>query len=201
MDVLAAVLACSLHADDRLVRAIVESASEGNAFAVVEAAPQEEPDPRASPHSADEALARSAEIGARGGTPLFGLMQIPLTWGEMYGRSNRDLLDPCVNISIGTAMLSWFDRECASGAKAKRKLPSTWDTGTARRRECVLHKYGESTGSIDLEVAAGYELGAGSGRRSVTDTPAKAPILYLGGDPAAWGANQLFFRPDAQRQR
>ncbi len=201
MDVLAAVLACSLHADDGLVRAIVESASQGNAFAVVDRAPEVEPEQAPAPHSEEEALARSAQIVARGGTPLFGLMQIPKAWSEMYGRSTRELFDPCVNVSIGTAMLSWFDRDCRQGPRARRPKAKTaraaaWDTGAVGRRGCVLAKYGEVTGSVDLETAVRYELaGQKALTRAIHSVAGEAPILFAVRPASGWGANQMFFQP------
>ena len=203
MGVLTAILACSLHSDERLVRAIVETASQSNPYAVVESAPDEQPDDSTTPRSLEQAVARSAAIVTGGGTPLLGLMQVPLGWGEMYGRRLEELLDPCVNVSIGTAMLSWFDRDCrdhGKQGKAKKTEVSSWDSGTVKRRPCVVRKYGEATGALDLEVLLDLELGQKSSRSPV-DTVARASILYTSTVDTSWGANLLFFQPANERRK
>ena len=45
MDVLTAILACSLYRDDALVRAIAESNSRGNPYSLVDATTASDPDP------------------------------------------------------------------------------------------------------------------------------------------------------------
>src|SRR5437016_896493 len=105
MDILTAVLACSLYADDGLVRAIVQSTSLSNPYAVFDVAEEESIDdpPPPLPRTVEDALTRLSKINERGGTVLVGLMQVPPTWAVLFGREPRDLFDPCINISIGTA--------------------------------------------------------------------------------------------------
>src|SRR4029077_20975098 len=130
MDLLTAILACSVYtSDDALVRAIAESNSHGNEFSVLDASAQGADDLRqAKPRSLDAAVARLEDVRSRGGAPLLGWMQLPPGWVTMYGREMREAFDPCVNISIGTAMLSEFDYECAAASSpqgmAHKKRPA-----------------------------------------------------------------------------
>jgi hypothetical protein len=163
MDVLTAILACSLHVDDGLVRAIADSNSHGNPYAVVDpTADAEAEEPPPEPRSLDAALARVAEIAGRGGEPLLGLMQVPRSWAGRFGRDERELFDPCTNVAIGTAMLSEFDYECGRGERAVGRRKSSSERGLVNtstpRRICIVRKYGDAVGLPDLELVVILEL-------------------------------------------
>ncbi len=120
MDLLTVILACSLHPDDRLVEAFVRKLSDANPLFVGDFVSLATHDDLASPEQALE-LARS--IADKGGRPGLGLMAIPMTWAARFNREPADLLDPCTNISIGTAMMASFAADCAGSrqhAKARR---------------------------------------------------------------------------------
>jgi hypothetical protein len=120
MDLLATILTCSLYAsDDAVVRAIAEGPSDQNPYFVVNtAAPAE--GLAVAPTTEKEALLRSRELIAQGGRLLLGLLEVPPTWIDAFGRSLESAFDPCINIAIGTALLSEFDAECAD--KVPRRI-------------------------------------------------------------------------------
>jgi hypothetical protein len=185
MDVLAAILMCSLHDDQPIVRAIVDNA-QANPFAVL--TPDRDastPSPPASTYEA--AVAQLRDATAHGLRPLLGLMQVPPDWADMFGRAPEDLFDPCVNVSIGTAMLSAFDYECR---RAKTRSPPTAPSPT--RRTCVARRYAVAVRMPDLEAVVALEL-----RSHAVDPvePADAPIFRPLGFDQTWGANCLLVGP------
>jgi hypothetical protein len=185
MDVLAAILMCSLHDDEPIVRAIVDNA-QANPFAVL--TPDRDastPSPPASTYEA--AVAQLRDATAHGLRPLLGLMQVPPEWAELFGRAPEDLFDPCVNVSIGTAMLSAFDYECR---RAKTRAPPT--ALSPPRRTCVARRYALAVRMPDLEAVVALEL-----RSHAVDPvePANAPIFPLRGLERTWGADCLLVSP------
>ncbi len=191
MDVLTAILACSLYADEKLVRAVVESSSQNNPYAVVDPAADYDPETQTPPRTLEAALGRAEQIRQAGGIPLFGLMQIPTRWAEAFGRQERELFDPCVNISIGTAMLSVFEHECRPKAERARGTSPARVVQAATYRSCTIRRYGEAIGAPDLAMVTELELRAARGHAPV-DGVCKAPILYVGED-RSWGADRVLF--------
>ena len=202
MDVLTAILACSLYADDALSRAIVESSSASNPFAVIDGGLTSMNDgpPPAPPHTMEEALSRVHEITDRGGMALVGLMQVPLAWAELFGRQPRDLFDPCINVSIGTARLADFARQCPAPQKAipipsrratrRKALPSA-----AQNRPCLIRRYGEAIGLPEFVVVTSLELDH-QRARPVVARIFEAPIFLSAEMNRLWGGDRVLF--DAQ---
>jgi hypothetical protein len=198
MDLLTALLACNLYtADEALVRAIAQSNSHGNTFAVVDpAADYRELGVPPEPKTLEEAQARLSDITAKGGRPLLGLMQVPLAWMSTFGRKASDGFDACINISVGSAMLAAMDSECAAPRAAvvgaaphrrRRRLPEV-ETLTPRRA-CVVAKYGEAIGMSDFGLLIRLELGSQSIRR---ETSKEAPILFPAPGERTWGPDCVF---------
>ncbi|MGA7122967.1 MAG: hypothetical protein WBY94_22890, partial [Polyangiaceae bacterium] len=114
MDLLATILTCSLYAsDDAVVRAIAEGPSAKNPYFVVNTAAPADDTVSPAPKTEKEAVLRSRELIAEGGKLLLGLLEVPPSWVDAFGRPLASAFDPCVNIAIGTAMLSEFDSQCA----------------------------------------------------------------------------------------
>ncbi len=175
MDVLTTILTCSLYlGDDSLVRAIAESTPDKNPYFVVDASMDlTQIDPPPAPKTSAEAALRANDILAKGGRPLLGLLQVPPVWLTAFGHELPDAFDPCVNIAVGTAMLSEFDAECAGHgpSKAPPKPVSRWAVPTAAspaRRRCVLDKYERAIGFADFALVTTLELR--------TQRPARPPI-------------------------
>ena len=187
MDLLATILTCSLYAsDDALVRAIAEGPSGSNPYLVVNTADGPAPtDPVPAPKSEREAIARVAELRTEGARLLLGLLEIPPSWLDAFGRPLPSAFDPCINVAIGTAMLSEFDAQCASRVPARdersRRLERT------NRRVCVLRRYEDAIGSVDFADAIGLELSVQRPRAaSIEDAPIFAPPRVRD-----WGPDQL----------
>ena len=176
MDVLSALLGCSLYMDDNLVRAIVESTSQSNPLFVqnvaLDSTPPEEP-----PITVAQAVAQAEAIAKHGGRPVLGLMQIPAVWLTGFGRSLQDAFDPCINVTIGTAMLSNFAYECAKASGAKDKTSV---------RPCITRKYATAAGALDFEIVTNLELQIQ--RPKDRETP-NAPIYR--GSWATWGSDAI----------
>jgi hypothetical protein len=185
MDLLTTILTCSLYAsDDAVVRAIAEGPSDRNPYFVVNAAVVET-EPPAPPKTEKEATLRSAELVAQGGKPLLGLLEVPPLWLSTFGRPLASAFDPCLNVAIGTAMLSEFDEQCAGRApiptERARMLERT------NRRVCVLRKYEAAIGAVDFADAILLEL---SVQRPATASIEDAPIFALP-NPRSWGPDRL----------
>ena len=186
MDVLATILTCSLYAsDDAVVRAIAEGPSGGNPYLVLDpVADSAEAAAPPSPKSVAEAAARAQGLIARGGRPLLGLLELLPAWLDLFGRPLASGFDPCVNIAIGTAMLSEFDHQCAASARSRGQAPLL---ERVNRRACVLRRYESAIGSDDFEEVIQLELSVQRPRApSIEDAPILSPVAA-----PHWGSDQL----------
>jgi hypothetical protein len=185
MDLLATILTCSLYAEgDAVVRAIAEGPSGKNPYFLVNtAAPVE--GLALAPTTEKEAALRSRELIAQGGRPLLGLLEVPPSWIDAFGQSLESAFDPCINIAIGTAMLSEFDAECASKVAPRTERARMLER--TNRRVCVLRKYEAAIGAEDFADVILLELSVqGPASPSIGDAPIFAP-------PTArtWGPDRL----------
>jgi Transglycosylase SLT domain len=199
MDLLSILLACNLYtADEPLVRAIAQSNSHSNPFSVVDPSMdyrqvEVPPDPK----TLETALARFDELTSKGGKPLLGLMQVPPAWMTAFGRQPRDAFDACINVSVGTAMLSGLDHECAAATGARvepvgrrsRRLPVT--VTLPPRRACVVRKYGQAIGMPDFELLITLELGGQRPLQRAAE-PTDAPIVFPEPNARSWGPDCIF---------
>ncbi len=184
MDVFAAVFACSLHGDGELVRAIVDNAHDDPLFVLDPDAPPEEVE---APRTRAEGVVLLRSALAAGRRPLVGLLQVPAPWAFDFGRSPEELFNPCINVAIGSAMLSAYDYACArAGGRPGKGLPL--------RRECVLRRYAEALGLADLPMVVSLNLRS----VAVDASPADAPILPPTGGFQAWGPRCLFVTAPAR---
>jgi hypothetical protein len=120
VDILAIVLACSLHADDRLVTTLVDVQSGGNPFFVGDLTTLKTNDELPS---AADALRFAESVQNHGGRPAVGLLGVPFEWAARYGRAPIELFDACTNISVGTAALADYYQRCRSGVGPSRSSP------------------------------------------------------------------------------
>jgi hypothetical protein len=188
---LAALLSCSLYADDALVAAIADNV-EQNPLSIV--TPDEHSDSdaaAAAPSTIDQARAKLGEILTRGGSPLVGLMQVPPAWARTFGREPEELFDACVNVSIGTAMLSEFDYACARHVQTTR-------AGAVRRavadshRRCVADRYADAIGMPEVSTVVTLSLRYS---RLVAAVANDAPIYAPPSASGTWGADRLLVQP------
>jgi hypothetical protein len=182
MDVLTAILACSLYRDEGLVRAIAETNSHGNPYAVIDATFASDADaPRPQPRSFDAAVALATDVSKLGGEPLLGLMQVPAAWASVYGKEGRDLFDPCLNIAIGTAKLSDLDYECwraeVGGARSNRRAAPRFESASTTRRRCVVHKYAAAIHMPEFEIVLRLEL-EHQRAAPITRRASNSPVLF-----------------------
>lgn len=195
-------MTCSLYPQgEPLVRAIAQSSPEGNVLSVVEAAASvDDLGALGRPATIDQALARVDAIDAKGGQPRLGWMQVSPEWVKAFGRPLRDAFDPCINVSIGTAMLSAFDYECegegaARAGQARGRGEASGrkgETALSGRERCVLRKYGAALGMPDFESITMLELRF---QRSADERGvAGAPIFVEapGRVRCTWGSDCIF---------
>ena len=188
MDVLAAVLACSLYpADDALVRALAESNSHSNPYFVFD--PTFDPaasEPPPEPHSLAQALARVDEVTAKQAIPLLGLLEVPAAWMTAFDRPPAEAFDACANVAIGTAWLSTFASECAREAHVASTPRAS--RGPLEHRACVLRKYAEALRMPDLVTVVTLELRAS---RPLPAAVFEAPI-FPPTKGRSWGPDRIF---------
>jgi len=189
MDLLTAILTCSLYAsDDALVRAIAEGPSGKNPYLVLDpVADSAEADPPPPPKGEAEATARAKDLTAKGARPLLGLLELPSAWIDLFGRPLSSAFDPCTNIAIGSAMLSEFDFECRGARAAAPRDDRARLLERVNRRACVLRRYESAIGSDDFEAVIQLEL---SVQRPLTPSIEDAPIFSPVTAPH-WGSDQL----------
>jgi hypothetical protein len=148
MDVLAIILACSLHPDDALVRTLVDVQSSGNVYFVGDLATLETND---SLKSADTALRFAQELQRRGGRPAVGLLGVPLSWAARYGRAPAELFDACTNVAIATAAFAEYGDRCSGrlvtghGRQRHSRRPRG-DSSRASLRLCLLSRFARDLG-------------------------------------------------------
>jgi len=185
MDLLATILMCSLYAsDDAVVRAIAEGPSGKNPYFVVNTAVPAD-DAVAPPKTEKEALLRSRDLIAQGGRVLLGLLQVPPSWVDAFGRPLESAFDPCINIAIGTAMLSEFDAECADRATPRTERARMLER--TNRRVCALRKYEAAIGAEDFADAILLELSVQQPESAaIEDAPIFAPS-----SARTWGPDRL----------
>jgi hypothetical protein len=140
MDVLSAILACSLHMDDRLVQALVQAQTGGEQFFVGNLTRVTSFESATTLDAARTALQKVQAAGAR---PALGLLAVPADWAEAFGKPTESLWDSCTNIQVGTAKLSEFDYECRTGKRRKAAIDS------AANRACIVSRY-----AADLHLPA-----------------------------------------------
>jgi hypothetical protein len=182
VDLVATILACSLHFDDALVRALAQSNSRGNPNFVFDPTVEPARDPRPPPRTAVDALAVAEQILAKHAVPLLGLMQVSPAWMAAFGRHLADAFDPCSNIAVGSAMLSEFDGECS------RNPPHDPKTRTTDQRACVLRHYADALQMPELVAVVTLELRF---QRASSQAGLSGPIFPALVDPP-WGPGRIF---------
>lgn len=190
MDLLAIILACSLHPDDALVRTLVDVQSGGTVLFVGDLATLTMND---SLPTTAAALRFVAQIRRRGGRPAVGLLGIPLEWASRYGLGEADLFDACVNISVGTAALSEYYDRCPS--KPRRRSRQTGGAHpyhsqnrpvNTSTRGCILKRFAADlgvTGAPGRMLMAIAKSAEDRSSGSLGPPPARAAIF--GSDPAS----------------
>lgn len=183
MDLASLLLACSVHADDALLAAVVQ-AHGANAYTVRNVhlgvlTSQDEP-LETSPLSLGAAQAEVARILAAGGIPVVGLLPVRLEWAAEFDKTPAQLFDACANVAVSSAQISAFDYECR-GKGPRSSSPA--------RRACTLSRYGASVGLPGLPHVVLSSLSDAA----PTDGIDLAPSLELAGDAAAAPPPGLFF--------
>jgi len=142
--VFALILSCSLHPDDALVRAFIQRVSDGNVYFVGDLATVTSHD---HVHGLPEAMALVEEIREAGGRPAVGLMAVPVTWAQRYGRTEADLFDGCINIALGTDAMARYAAECSQRARqgTRRSRPRS-ELPRAAARLCILRHFDRELG-------------------------------------------------------
>lgn len=148
MDILAIILACSLHADDQLVRTLVDVQSSGNPYFVGDLRTLKTYD---SLRSTEDALRVAEDIRRNGGRPAVGLLGVPLDWATRYDRPVRMLFDACTNVAVATAALADYDARCSGRGRTHLDPRDRRPSGYARRRYCVVRRFARDLG---VRVAA-----------------------------------------------
>jgi hypothetical protein len=91
------------------------------------------------------------ELARQGGRPVVGLLGIPPAWAQRYGRARSELYDGCVNIWVGTAVLSAHHEACVA-AHAAMFMPAHPNERRQRVaspeavRLCALRRFGADLG-------------------------------------------------------
>lgn len=161
MDLPSLLLACSVHADDRLLEAIVYVHGRGNPYAITHvgsaASRNQDEEPTLTPSSAKAAREIVLETLAAGGEPVIGLLPARPGWAEEFAKTVGDLFDPCTNVAVASAKISEFDHGCRARGRA---------ASSKARRACTLARYGSSLGlpalrqvvMADLTLPSAFEV-------------------------------------------
>lgn len=191
MDILtAAIIACSLHSDEALVRALVQGQSQSVQYFVGDLT---ELKGSGAPRQREEAAALLLTVEKKGHRAALGFLGIPADWAEAFGHQPADLWDACVNISVGTAKLSEFDYECRS---PKRQTPRP-----TANRACIVRRFARALNLPAPQVTL-FVSGILANLRDIARRPAirQAPAEgHVDAQPnAEWSTDLFFGREPAQ---
>jgi len=201
MDILALILACSIHPDDAFTRVLVDVQSGGNVYFVGDLATLKTVD---NLSGAAEGLRVVDELRRNGGRPAVGLLGVPIEWAARFGHQPKDLFDACTNLAVGSAMLSEYQDECTARPRrpGRPHRASIRQTEISRpplasQRSCVLAKFARGLGlkSAPEEVLRLLEQ---RGTPPVVDSPpAQSPIFTDGddGNEAGWSNPRMYLDP------
>jgi hypothetical protein len=203
MDVLALILACSLHSDDALVRTMVDVQSGGNMYFVGDLATLKTND---SLTSAADALRAADEIANHGGRPAVGLLGVPLDWAARFGHGPLDLFNGCTNIAIGTAMFSEYADACPLARPASRltsqpahgrRLPARRTLSLVALRSCVLTRLATALGLHGTPAEILKRVGLVPAKANGEAPPQTSSIFGDGTDdaqqlPAEWSDARIY---------
>jgi hypothetical protein len=191
MDLLtAAVLACSLHPDEGLVRALVQGQSQGTQYFVGDLTDLK----GSAARERAEASARLLTVESKGHRAALGFLGLPADWAEAYGHEKTDLWDACVNISVGTAKLSEFDYECR---KTRRPRASR----TVANRSCVIRRFAHALDLAPPQVTL-FVSGILMNLRDMTHRPpmrGSRPEAPTGALPSSDWSADLFFQSEPKQ--
>ncbi len=203
MDVLAIILACSLHPDDQLVRTLIDVQSSGNRFFVGDLSTLKTND---SLRSAQDALRFAEDVRRHGGRPAVGLLGVPLEWAARFGRAPVDLFDACTNVSIATAVFDDYYRQCSTrpGSRSARG-PSRRAAGRkatlVRARYCIVTSFARDLGVRTAAPVILRELIAHAGSSeeiTIGASPERsAPLGDQNASGDGPGKQRLFLEPTA----
>jgi hypothetical protein len=209
MDVLAIILACSLHPDDALVRALARIRSNDNVYFVGDLATLKTRDGLTT---AADALRVAQELERQGGRPAVGLLGVPLEWAARYGRAPIELFDACTNVALATSAFTEYAQRCAPhpratyGVRSKRSRRGREVRSAQAARACILSRFAKDLGllstpaailrslSPEAEVAPGdaddgpaqrSQVFGGVDVTSASGAHASAPRLFFGAAPPA----------------
>lgn len=201
MDVLAIILACSLHPDDQLVRTLVDVQSSGNRFFVGDLRTLKTND---SLRSAEDALRFAEDLQRHGGRPAVGLLGVPVEWARRFGRAPVELFDACTNVSIATAAFSDYYRRCSIGSDSRRlrarsRHSPPHEAGLIRARYCIVTAFARDLGVRTAAPVILRELIAAARTREEPSRAAaperSSPLGGVDALDAAIGGAGLFLDP------
>lgn len=156
MDVLAILLACSLHPDDALVRHLAHVQSNDSAYFVGDLATLQTRDDLAT---AAAALRVAEGIERNGGRPAVGLLGVPLAWAARHGREPIELFDACTNVALATSAFAEYAQHCARvwpgtpGLRTKRLSKRRDGRWSRRQRACILSHFAADLGLPGIPAA------------------------------------------------
>jgi hypothetical protein len=203
MDVLAIILACSLHPDDQLVRTLIDVQSSGNRFFVGDLSTLKTND---SLRSAQDALRFAEDIRRQGGRPAVGLLGVPLEWAARFGRAPVDLFDACTNVSIATAVFDGYYQRCSMGpgsrgTRGAARRAAGRKAALVRERYCIVTSFARDLGVRTAAPVILRELIARTGsseERTMEASPERsAPLVDTNGSGDGPGRQRLFLEPTA----
>jgi hypothetical protein len=195
MDVLAIILACSLHPDDELVRTLIDVQSNRNAYFVGDLSTLKTNDSLETP---TDALRFAEDLRRHGGRPAVGLLGVPLEWAQRYGRAPIELFDACTNVAVATAAFAGYARQCSPAhLHPRRGLAST------KLRRCILSRFARDLGlgSSPSVILERVFAGRGAPSAVTADAPPERSLIFVEGwegdssRPAASAGPGLFVDP------
>jgi hypothetical protein len=208
MDVLALILACSLHPDDAFVRTMVGIQSGGNPLFVGDLVTLKTHDTLSS---VEDAMRVAEDIAEHGGRPAVGLLGVPVEWGPRFGRGIRDLFDGCTNLEIGSAMFSQYAAECSpsgrhhadhDGGAQNSRRPGRRPASGRALRSCILTKLSRALGLDGKPTVVLKRVARAGEDQTVVETtppPQLSAVFSDGGGGEDWSSPRLYFNPEQPR--
>lgn len=183
MDLVTLFLSCSfVSLDDDLLLSVAQRESQASAFYV-----RAEGRPDGIDYKdADRALDAISRLAKKADEVYVGLMGVPISAAVDYNLTAMQLIAPCDNVKIATAMLSDYRKHC--------EAESVSDTTS-----CTLSAYGDATGFHGDHFAEEIIFGAlanGNDETAESDAEKISDDVLFEKESKQPGSDSLFFEVD-----
>jgi len=183
---------CAAGVAPSTMAAIIKVESGGNPLAIGDNTTKSRVSP--TPKTIDEAAAIALDLISKGHNLDLGLSQINSSNLKAYKVSVREIFEPCINVSVGSSILSKFYLKSVAkygpGETSLYHALSAYNTGSFYRGPGYVAKILKAAGSNASTSMIAWKqpvansspliLAGGKSRSNVKANPSQSPIIAIG---------------------